>query len=680
MKLSITKIFSVVTLTIFFLINNAALVLACAPDVVGRVVTNTGAPVAGVWVKWTDYRDNVRYEQTDSNGNYYFPTWTYLDSSVRTDLTNRNIDTNKDGTNDTKQAVLTAAAADDLYKQFECGSGEDRRGHSFSVVKPVSLNGTFTSITGKNFNCGEGTEVLPDLVFTPSSPPPTPTPTPTGLLNKKVNFGLVPISGISGLVFIDSNINGVQDAGELPFRGITQITLIGVQYLQTNTDSGGNYSFSDIPSGAYKVLVSMPTGYSSTSPTSVDVAIPPPTGVNFGIAPSYIIKGSIYNDINKNLRKEVGENPVAGAQVQSSGGFYFQNFGDYEIQDLLPGNYTVRYITALPAGFQYLYPVSPPAFTVTVGGACSVDNRTGASCNSGNIDNLNFAISDSWPWVQTYGLDVRFDNGIKNLLPASTSCGSGSFASGTTSSFGSPGIIFTGDRSPDFGQGQASSNNRIVGGIAYPEVFNDNAPLKTSVRTLLASADKAGIAKIPLDSISSCQNPSSSCNLQGFQKGFYHTSGDLRIDHSANFNSGNYVIIAEGTITIANNSALSVTSGSTLLVAAGRDLVIEPSVGASSKVCPVPAGQIQGIYSANRHIIIDGNDGDCSGGADKMLNIDGALIVNAGNTGGRLDNERDLCADNRTYPSLTVKSRPDFILNIPGFITHQQNIVNEETP
>jgi hypothetical protein len=394
----------------------------------------------------------------------------------------------------------------------------------------------------------------------------------------------------------------------------------------------------------------------------------------------YTIRGNIFNDINKNLRMDAGEPVIPNARIDSTGGTIAINNGAYEIQDLKEGTYLISYITPLPNGYYLLHP-KPPVLQVTVGTACNiVDPTTGGRCVPNGIEDLNFSISDSWPWVQTYGLDQRNDNGISNRLPAATSCGGGSFASGTTATFTSPGIIFSGDGSSDFGQGAPSSTNRVVGGISYPEVYRDNKPLITSTNSLQAAAAKAGTPVTPLDSFGPCRNPASSCNLQGLQRGFYHTSGDIRIDRSANFNNGNYVIVADGTITITNSASISVTQGSTAIFSAGGDIVIDPSIRAAANTCPAPAGQLQGIFSADRDIIMQGNNGDCTLPADRMLNIDGVLIANAGRGGGRLQNQRDLCAANRSYPYLTVTARPDFILNAPGILLKQHGISYEEIP
>ena len=313
----------------------------------------------------------------------------------------------------------------------------------------------------------------------------------------------------------------------------------------------------------------------------------------------------------------------------------------------------------------------------------SVDATTGASCSGGNINDLNFAITNSMPWIQTYGMDIRFDNGFTDLLPTSTACGGGSYASGTNSTFASPGIVFSGDTSSDFGQGSPSNAGWRVGGLSYPEVYGGSSGLKTSTQNLLASAQKAGITIQSLDSFATCNNPGTSCNLQGLPKGFYHTTGDLKINSSVNFANGNYVIVADGNITIINkNTNITVSNGSTLILAAGRDIVVDQTVSASSNSCPDPSvsGQLEGVFSADRNIIISGNNGNCLSGADKMLNIDGSLIVNAAKLSGNLQNQRDLCGDNPSYPAFTVTARPDFFLNTPGFMTQQYNIIREETP
>jgi hypothetical protein len=650
---------------------------AAVPTIVGRVVTSTGAPIPGVWVRWRNGYNDRRHALTDSNGNFTYIPW-FKGAVNRDALRVTQIDTNLDGTNDSIHSnnanALAAHPSWDEKDGFNCADNM----HTFTAMVPVSMNGTFSSEV-KALNNSTGTLVLDDIVFTPNSPASTPTPTPTGLTTKTVNFGIVPVSGISGNVFIDNNLNGIQDGGEAAYSGGAKITITGTSYATTVTNSSGNYTFTNIPNGPYTVYVTIPANYSSTSPTDVDVAIPPGAIASFGMVTGYTIRGNIFNDVNKNLRMDAGESVVPGARIDSTGGTIAGNNGAFDIQDLKAGTYVISYITPLPSGYLLLHP-KPPSFLVTLGGVCSVDTTTGAQCVSDGIDNLNFAISDSWPWLQTYGLDQRFDNGVDNPLPAATACGGGAFASGTNSSFTTPGLVFSGDGSASFGQGVASVNDWMVGGISYPEVFSDNSPLKTSAQSLQASANKAGTTITPLSSYTSCQNPFAGCGLQGIPKGFYYTPGDILLNNSATLNNGNYVIVAGGSIRIANGINLTVPQGSTAIFAAGDDIIIDSNIRAVTNTCPVPAGQLQGLFSADRNIIIQGNDGDCSLPADGMLNIEGVLIANAKRAGGSLQNRRDLCAGNRSFPSLTVRARPDFVLNAPGFLLEQQIISHEETP
>jgi len=326
----------------------------------------------------------------------------------------------------------------------------------------------------------------------------------------------------------------------------------------------------------------------------------------------------------------------------------------------------------------------PPSLEVTVGSSCDVvDTSTGGSCAGDNVINLNFAISNSMPWIQTYGLDIRVDNGFDNLQPASTTCGGGSFASGISGSFTSPGIIFTGDTTAEFGQGSSSSTDWVVGGSSYPEEFQDTVPLMTSTQKLRAAAERAGIEPEPLNNLPGCGNPTANCNLpNNLAKGVYYYDGDIHFKQPINnsFQAGNtYVFLAENNhnIYFENNASSVVPLGALVFFAAGGDIVIDKDVHAVNNSCPVPGGQLQGVFSADNDIIVEGNNRNCTLGADKMLNIEGTFIANAMQGSGIFVNNRDLCGDNLTYPSITITARPDFILNIPGFMT-EPNIVSQE--
>ena len=83
-------------------------------------------------------------------------------------------------------------------------------------------------------------------------------------------------------VWNDLNINGVQDAGELPVQGVT-VTLHTVDFGpdgiegtaddvdtssgSTTTDANGLYQFTNLVPGNYYVIFTLPTGYVFSEPT-----------------------------------------------------------------------------------------------------------------------------------------------------------------------------------------------------------------------------------------------------------------------------------------------------------------------------------------------------------------------------------------------------------------------------
>jgi protocatechuate 3,4-dioxygenase beta subunit len=80
------------------------------------------------------------------------------------------------------------------------------------------------------------------------------------------DFGELPTSSVSGVVYHDKNNNGQRDAGEAGISGVL-ITLDGVDFLgravrRTQlTVAGGAYSFQTLLPGDYHILEKQPAGY-----------------------------------------------------------------------------------------------------------------------------------------------------------------------------------------------------------------------------------------------------------------------------------------------------------------------------------------------------------------------------------------------------------------------------------
>lgn len=162
----------------FFLSVVVSPAYANAPDVKGKVVfADTGEGIPGIVVKWVDNndhdgdRDGVRYAITNSQGEYFFPSFqSKVDRPIDAYESSERLDTDYDGTVDSP-----------YWKVFEISSGRARgfgckqNSHSFTVIKPPSLNGTFEN-DGKvaadleELNNGDSLTTLPTIKFTRTKP------------------------------------------------------------------------------------------------------------------------------------------------------------------------------------------------------------------------------------------------------------------------------------------------------------------------------------------------------------------------------------------------------------------------------------------------------------------------------------------------------------------------------
>ncbi len=392
---------------------------------------------------------------------------------------------------------------------------------------------------------------------------------------------------------------------------------------------------------------------------------------------SYNVSGSVFVDRNRNQIKDNGEPNHSGTiNIQSTEGNVTINNGTFQVRGILAGQLTISYTSPLPAGFEMIYPLNgpPPAFLVTVGPGCTVDQTTGANCNaSDDIINLNFAITDSIPWIQGRGMDMRIDKGFTNYVANNPSC-TGAFTS-VQSSTADAGIIFTGDGQAAFGQGQSSQKDWVVGGNSYPEVFKTtNSRLSTSHAYIQTTIERAGTQIKNLSS--ECHPNLSNCTLTAnLPSGVYRANNDTALNAYTFPNDRNYIFLISGILTLRGE--IKVPSSSTALFTTTDDIVIDSSVG-SAPSCST-SSNLEGFFSADNDVIVEGTN-DCTVSADRMLTIQGAVFVNAQMSGGVFENNRNLCDDNYNYPSITFTGRPDLILNAPNILKVKNYKFQEEAP
>ena len=183
-------------------------------------------------------------------------------------------------------------------------------------------------------------------------------------------------------VWLDTNANGVQDAGEAGIAGVTVVlkNADGSTAQTTTTDSTGAYSFTVTP-GTYSVAVQTPNGYvvtgqhtSGNDATDSDVNAAGQSGqvtlqsgqnnpnVDAGLYQLAELGDHVWFDTNGNGQQDGGEAGVAGVKVtllDASGNPVGASLttdanGNYLFTGLKPGTYSVQFDkTTLPAGYSF---------------------------------------------------------------------------------------------------------------------------------------------------------------------------------------------------------------------------------------------------------------------------------------------------------------------------------------
>lgn len=405
------------------------------------------------------------------------------------------------------------------------------------------------------------------------------------------------------------------------------------------------------------------------------------------VATNYSISGNIYTDSDNTQHYN---NPPDSLYTSGSNSITITGptnlsvpitNGSYNTGATLPaGTYTVSY--TIPTGYYISYPLngSPPSFSVTIGanGACQPTTYNDESCTNGNISNLNFGITNVVSWFQTSCGDMRIDSGITDLIPSSASCNntSGPYASMTNATCSTPGIIFSGTATANFGQGQASAApyNWTVGNNSIAEKFKPaiSTVIKTAYTSMIAKSRQSGLT--PIDISTKC--PLNNCTISNIAHGLYQTNPasptDLHINNSALSGKQNYVFLVSGDLYL--DGSVTIAQGSTATFSVAGNIYINQTVGNASATDT--SANIEGFYSTDKSFIVQ-STGTCP---DLRLNISGSVIVNASLSGGSFQNNRNLCGSNASCPTISFTQRPDLILNAPTLMMYSNHIWKEVAP
>ncbi len=193
------------------------------------------------------------------------------------------------------------------------------------------------------------------------------------------NFAELTPATLSGNIFIDSDNDGVRDAGETGLGGQT-VTLTGTDDLgnpvntTVQTQADGTYSFSGLRPGTYSIAETQPVGYLDGKDTagslggtvgadsvSAIVVNPANTGTDYNFAELRpgTISGTVFRDDSNDGTQQVGEPPLVGVDITLTGTDDLGNVmnttvqtqadGSYSFPGLRPGTYTISETT--PNGY-----------------------------------------------------------------------------------------------------------------------------------------------------------------------------------------------------------------------------------------------------------------------------------------------------------------------------------------
>ncbi len=192
------------------------------------------------------------------------------------------------------------------------------------------------------------------------------------------------LARIFGLVFVDTNGNGSQDAGEGPQSGVTvRLTSAGGQTATKVTGTDGTFSFDGVSAGTYTLSEVVPSGYVQTAPPppgTFTVAVvdgdnkgPYVFGNNVAPAATASILGDKWIDVNENGVVDGGDYVFAGIVfvLTDSNGVQRTTTsgadGTYSFTNLPAGTYDLREV--LPPNFVQTFPgtkTDPKGYTITV--------------------------------------------------------------------------------------------------------------------------------------------------------------------------------------------------------------------------------------------------------------------------------------------------------------------------
>ena len=233
---------------------------------------------------------------------------------------------------------------------------------------------------------------------------------------RNYDFGELLPASLSGFVYVDTNNNGVFDAGEAPIADV-QLTLLDASGkptgLTATTDTSGFYRFENLAPGMYGVAEAQPAGYydgldapgtiggTAHNPGDLIDGVSLPSGVaakeyDFGELLPASISGQVFADLNNNSALDSGEPLLVGVTIyllDASGNQLTSTAtdaqGKYSFVDLRPDVYGVQEVQ--PANY-----LEGGNRVGSAGGALDGPDRTLSAALGSGVNGVNY---DFWEEV-----------------------------------------------------------------------------------------------------------------------------------------------------------------------------------------------------------------------------------------------------------------------------------------
>lgn len=514
---------------------------------------------------------------------------------------------------------------------------------------------------------------------------------------------------ISGTVWVDPNNDGNPggtDGNDYPLPGMGpgafSVTSTALSPPAYGPGNGQYYINNLVPGFSYIVSLNPIPGYTITSanPKSATAGfIPPNPIVDFTVTPLYTVMGHVYEDKNYNncTDKIPYQDPLSGLGTNltlngpvSSGPFDSDGIPGVTFANLTSGTYSLT--TTLPFGYSvystqgdltkrsnsYMFPLAATGYP---------------GWNSAtNTETVNFCVSNINPWFQVSQGDIRMQKVNDSLFP-------GNYVS---SDANSPSIVTSTASYYNFGLGHASS---LCGALVpncytidYEYAYNNLSQAekgRLSYDFYKARAQQAGVTIQPLTAASGYTL--SNLDLKNLN-GVYEVSDPsgpvnaVITGYTHKNNNGRVVLLVKGDVTIKTPIKVSPSANNIFILAAQGSITIDPLVGTyiASPTHPLDTAStyatdvytvtdLDGIYSAKGSFTVGTLGNSCRDGVteDRKLNIGGTVVADSlysfsYTRSGQFDNQRSLCINDRTYPSVKIFPRYDMITSMSDF--YKENI------